>query len=41
MGGGREEITLSEAKGRGNWIKNCGSRDWEGGNVWNVNKIIN
>ena len=34
-GGG---VTLSEAKGKGNGIKNCGRGNWERDHVWCVNK---
>jgi hypothetical protein len=29
---------LSEAKGRGDEVKNSKRGDWDGGNIWNVNK---
>jgi hypothetical protein len=30
--------TLSEANGRGDEVKNFRRGEWEGGNIWNVNK---
>jgi hypothetical protein len=36
--GGLEGSTLSEAKKRGDRVKNSGRGDLEGGNIWNINK---
>ena len=35
------EGSLSEAKGRKDGVKNSGEGDWEGNNIWNINKIVN
>jgi hypothetical protein len=39
--GDRVENTLSETKGMGDGVKNSWRGDWEGGNIWNVNKKNN
>jgi hypothetical protein len=39
LGEGLRE-TLSETKGRRDGVENSGKRGWEGGNIWNVKKII-
>jgi hypothetical protein len=33
------ESTLLEVKRMGDGVKNFWGKDWEGGNIWNVNKL--